>query len=325
MYGRQWSDGLHQAVEAQGRRADQGRRRRRSPRSRCRTSSSCTRSWCGMTGTAMTEANEFWKIYKLDVVADPDQPADAARQPPGRHLPHREGEVERGRRRDRRSPQDRPADPRRHRLDREERTARRPCSASTASSTSVLNAKYHEREAEIVAQAGRIERRHHRHQHGRPRHRHHPRRQPRDTGLGRTQAARTPRGSMSPSPNGTSTVDEIAEREGMKAEGRKVAELGGLHVIGTERHDARRIDLQLRGRAGRQGDPGSSRFYLSLEDDLMRIFAGEWVTEHAHPARHAGRRGHRKPDGHQADREGPEEGRRTPLRRRARTCSNTTR
>src|SRR5213076_3107548 len=57
-----------------------------------------------------------------------------------------------------------------------------------------------------------------------------------------------------------------------------VVAAGGLHIIGTERHDARRIDNQLRGRAGRQGDPGSSRFYLSLEDDLMRIFAGEWVS-----------------------------------------------
>ena len=56
-----------------------------------------------------------------------------------------------------------------------------------------------------------------------------------------------------------------------------IEDLGGLHVIGTERHDARRIDLQLRGRCGRQGDPGSSRFFLSLEDDLMRIFAGPWV------------------------------------------------
>ena len=64
----------------------------------------------------------------------------------------------------------------------------------------------------------------------------------------------------------------------MKEEGRKVAEMGGLHIVGTERHEARRIDNQLRGRAGRQGDPGSSRFYLSLEDDLMRIFAGEWVA-----------------------------------------------
>ena len=63
----------------------------------------------------------------------------------------------------------------------------------------------------------------------------------------------------------------------MKAEGREVAKMGGLHIIGTERHEARRIDLQLRGRCGRQGDPGSSRFFLSLEDDLMRMFAGEWV------------------------------------------------
>ena len=67
-------------------------------------------------------------------------------------------------------------------------------------------------------------------------------------------------------------------KEKMKEEGRKVAEMGGLHIVGTERHEARRIDNQLRGRAGRQGDPGSSRFYLSLEDDLMRIFAGEWVA-----------------------------------------------
>ncbi len=64
----------------------------------------------------------------------------------------------------------------------------------------------------------------------------------------------------------------------MKAEGREVAEVGGLHIIGTERHESRRIDNQLRGRSGRQGDPGSSRFFLSLEDDLMRKFAGEWVS-----------------------------------------------
>ncbi|HEX4412316.1 MAG TPA: SEC-C metal-binding domain-containing protein, partial [Lacipirellulaceae bacterium] len=67
------------------------------------------------------------------------------------------------------------------------------------------------------------------------------------------------------------------QREKMKPEGQEVKQLGGLHIIGTERHEARRIDLQLRGRCGRQGDPGSSRFYLCLEDDLMRIFAGEWV------------------------------------------------
>src|SRR5437660_9705609 len=73
-------------------------------------------------------------------------------------------------------------------------------------------------------------------------------------------------------------VEDIESREKMKEEGRKVADMGGLHIVGTERHEARRIDNQLRGRAGRQGDPGSSRFFLSLQDDLMRIFAGEWVA-----------------------------------------------
>jgi preprotein translocase subunit SecA len=72
-------------------------------------------------------------------------------------------------------------------------------------------------------------------------------------------------------------IDQIEAKEKTKEEGRRVAGMGGLHIVGTERHEARRIDNQLRGRAGRQGDPGSSRFFLSLEDDLMRIFAGEWV------------------------------------------------
>ena len=85
------------------------------------------------------------------------------------------------------------------------------------------------------------------------------------------------RGSKSRRKSGTRLVREIERREQMKPEGRVVAAMGGLHILGTERHEARRIDLQLRGRCGRQGDPGSSRFYLSLEDDLMRIFAGEWV------------------------------------------------
>jgi preprotein translocase subunit SecA len=70
-------------------------------------------------------------------------------------------------------------------------------------------------------------------------------------------------------------VKQIKETENMEQEGDFVRDLGGLYVIGTERHESRRIDLQLRGRCGRQGDPGSSRFFLSLEDDLMRIFAGD--------------------------------------------------
>src|SRR5262249_23644544 len=74
------------------------------------------------------------------------------------------------------------------------------------------------------------------------------------------------------------TVEDSETKEKMKEEGREVAGQGGLHIVGTERHEARRIDNQLRGRSGRQGDPGSSRFFLSLQDDLMRIFAGEWVS-----------------------------------------------
>jgi len=73
----------------------------------------------------------------------------------------------------------------------------------------------------------------------------------------------------------TQTIAEIEAKEKMKDEGRKIAEMGGLHIVGTERHESRRIDNQLRGRAGRQGDPGSGRFYLSLEDELMRLFGGE--------------------------------------------------
>jgi preprotein translocase subunit SecA len=70
-------------------------------------------------------------------------------------------------------------------------------------------------------------------------------------------------------------IDDIERKEKMREEGRKVAEMGGLHIVGTERHESRRIDNQLRGRSGRQGDPGSSRFYLSLEDDLLRIFGAD--------------------------------------------------
>ena len=140
----------------------------------------------------------------------------------------------------------------------------------------VLNAKHHKREAEIVAQAGR---------------------------LGAVTIATNMAGRGTdivlggnpetmawaqlqdryetrldvPRSEWDQLVAEISAREKMAEEGQMVKSLGGLHVIGTERHEARRIDLQLRGRTGRQGDPGSSRFFLCLEDDLMRIFAGEWV------------------------------------------------
>ncbi|MGH7127353.1 MAG: SEC-C metal-binding domain-containing protein, partial [Planctomycetaceae bacterium] len=140
----------------------------------------------------------------------------------------------------------------------------------------VLNAKHHEREAEIIAQAGRMS----------------------GVTIATNMAGRGTDIILGGNPENAaweqlkhtyeSRLDipkaewealtaDIARREGMYDEGRKVAELGGLHVVGTQRHEARRIDLQLRGRAGRQGDPGASRFFLSLEDELMRKFAGDWV------------------------------------------------
>ncbi len=147
----------------------------------------------------------------------------------------------------------------------------------------VLNAKYHEREAEIVAQAGRRE----------------------AVTIATNMAGRGTDIILGGNPEFMAWADlkrltdedarplyqtrldvskeawEEAVRRyepEMKVEGREVAAVGGLHIIGTERHESRRIDNQLRGRAGRQGDPGSSRFFLSLEDDLMRKFAGEWVS-----------------------------------------------
>ena len=140
----------------------------------------------------------------------------------------------------------------------------------------VLNAKHHQREAEIVAQAGRK---------GAVTIATNMAGRGTDIILGGNPEAmawaqlqtKYPTRLDVPPEEWDALVHEIEQREQMKAEGRDVAALGGLHVLGSERHEARRIDLQLRGRCGRQGDPGSSRFYLSLEDDLMRKFGGEWV------------------------------------------------
>ena len=135
-------------------------------------------------------------------------------------------------------------------------------------------------------------RRHRGDQHGRPRRRHHLRRQP--EGLASRDAI-GPGARLRPSEEGVAAYEEDGKFETQcEAEGDEVRELGGLYVLGTERHEARRIDNQLRGRSGRQGDPGESRFFLSLEDDLMRLFAtgadalGSWAA-------HARGRAHREP------------------------------
>ena len=275
MHGRQWSDGLHQAVESkEGVRVKEVNQ----------TLATITlqnyfklyKKLCGMTGTAMTEANEFYKIYKLDVVAIPtNRPMQRINHPDVifRSEPEKWKAV----------------------VDeiREVHQTGRPILVGTVSiekseklsgmlgkygiTHSVLNAKFHEREAEIVAQAGRLNavtiatnmagRGTDIILGGNPEHM-------AWEILKQTYASRL----EVPKAEWDRMSAEIAEKEGMKTEGRKVAEAGGLHVIGTERHDARRIDLQLRGRSGRQGDPGSSRFFLSLQDDLMRIFAGDKVT-----------------------------------------------
>ena len=137
----------------------------------------------------------------------------------------------------------------------------------------MLNARYHEQEAYIVAAGRRARRDHDRHQHGRPRHRHPARRQCRH--------AHPPGAGHRTIREGRARASRSACREiraaGRAPEGEAALAAGGLFVIGTERHESRRIDNQLRGRSGRQGDPGRSKFFLSLEDDLMRIFGSDRI------------------------------------------------
>jgi preprotein translocase subunit SecA len=246
MPGRRWSDGLHQAVEAkEGVRIQQ-----ESLTYATITLQNYFRLYdklAGMTGTAVTEAEEFFKIYKLDVVVIPthlemirDDQTDLIYRSERAKFEAVVEEIE------------------------EVHEEGRPVLVGTVSiekseylsellrrkgiKHNVLNAKHHEREAAIVAEAGR---------------------------LGAVTIATNMAG------RGTDIVLG-GRREGRpdddwQREHGQVVEAGGLHIVGTERHEARRIDNQLRGRAGRQGDPGSSRFFVSLEDDIMRRFAPEWL------------------------------------------------
>ncbi len=265
MTGRRWSDGLHQAVEAK-----EGVKIARENQTLATiTFQNYFRMYSklsGMTGTADTEAVEFRKIYNLDVIVVPTNKPMVRADYPDVVFASERGKynavcdeivecVERG----------------------------QPVLAGTASIEKsellssllgkrkikhhVLNAKQHEREAEIVAQAGRF----------------------RAVTISTNMAGRGTDIILGGNPeflaaSAAGTKDsanptfqeELAKfRELCAAERVQVIEAGGLHILGTERHESRRIDNQLRGRSGRQGDPGSSRFYVSLEDDLMKRFGGE--------------------------------------------------
>lgn len=353
MIGRQWSDGLHQAVEAK--HAREGVKIKEETQTLATVTLQnffkLYKKLAGMTGTAMTEANEFWKIYKLDVIAIPtNKPlirvnsADVIFRTEKEKWTAVVEEIERVHKWDvlvfkdksdfvqKNLPKDgsgpqylredmllkgfilegtitketpeqlevlAPDNRSRYNVARSEvarieRKGRPMLIGTTDVDKSIklsemlkrrgvkhelLNAlpEHAAREAEIVAQAGRI---------GAVTISTNMAGRGTDIILGGNPETlawamlknKYPTRLDVPEEEWKQVVDEIEAKEQMKAQGKKVVDMGGLHIIGTERHEARRIDNQLRGRAGRQGDPGSSRFYLSLQDDLMRIFAGEWVA-----------------------------------------------
>ena len=263
--GRRWSDGLHQAVEAK-----EGVPVQRDNQ----TLASITfqnlfrmyKKLSGMTGTADTEAYEFQNIYSLEVVVIPTHRPMVRKDHSDAVFLNKTGKY--------------------RAVVNEIRDANAKGQPVLVGTTSievsemlsaqlkdggivheVLNAKQHEREAHIIAQAGR----------------------PHAVTIATNMAGRGTDIVLGGSLESEIAVLEAergaeldaAERQRVKAEWQQrhdaVKVSGGLHIVGTERHESRRIDNQLRGRSGRQGDPGSSRFYLSLEDNLMRIFAADWV------------------------------------------------
>ncbi|MGG6315722.1 preprotein translocase subunit SecA [Stenotrophomonas geniculata] len=261
--GRRWSDGLHQAVEAK-----EGVPVQRENQ----TLASITfqnlfrmyKKLSGMTGTADTEAFEFQSIYGLEVVVIPTNRPTIRKDSPDQVFLNRKGKFNAV-------------------LADIEECAKRgqPVLVGTTSiETSemlsehlrkagvkheVLNAKQHDREATIVANAGR----------------------PAAVTIATNMAGRGTDivlgGSLEAEIHELGEDATDAQKAAVKADWQQrheaVKAAGGLHIVGTERHESRRIDNQLRGRSGRQGDPGSSRFYLSLEDNLMRIFASDWVQK----------------------------------------------
>ena len=275
MEGRRWSDGLHQAVEAKEGVAIQDE----SQTLASITFQNLFRLYpklSGMTGTAMTEEAEFGKIYNLEVTSIPTNKTDIRIDYPDviyktevqKYLSVIDDIVAQ------------------HKLGRPVLVGTVSIEKSEYLSAllrqrgikhNVLNAKHHEKEAHIIAQAGRY---------GAVTIATNMAGRGTDILLGGNaeylaKAALDEQGISEDTPNYDELKTQALEnaRRITEDEHAKVVEVGGLHVIGTERHESRRIDNQLRGRAARQGDPGSTRFFLSLEDDLMRIFGGEKIKQ----------------------------------------------
>ena len=261
-----------------------------------------------MTGTAVTEAAEFADIYKLEVVEIPtnvpvariDDDDEVYRTAAEKYDARSSTLIEECRAR---------ASSRCWSARCRSRSRKRwlpSCSRSASIPHQVLNARYHEQEAHIVAQAGR----------------------PGAVTIATNMAGRgtdiqlggnlemrvAQRAAGIADEAGARAARERASRPKSPKRERRSSRAGGLFVIGTERHESRRIDNQLRGRSGRQGDPGASKFFLSLEDDLMRIFGSDRMDGVLQPARPEGRRGDRPSLDQQGAREGAEEGRGAQLR-----------
>ncbi|HYA93633.1 MAG TPA: preprotein translocase subunit SecA [Thermodesulfobacteriota bacterium] len=268
MPGRRWSDGLHQAVEAK----ENVRIENENQTLATVTFQNYFRMYkklAGMTGTADTEAAEFRKIYNLDVVVIPtNMPLIRTNYPDV--IYKTEDEKFRAVVREIKELYEsgHPVLVGTISIEKSERLSQ--LLKKQGIPHNVLNAKHHEREAEIIAQAGRVA----------------------AVTISTNMAGRGTDILLGGNPKflaKTLVKDEVTEETLQKAyekafpivkqDKEKVIQVGGLHVLGTERHEARRIDNQLRGRSGRQGDPGSSRFYLSLEDDLLRIFGSERISK----------------------------------------------
>ncbi|MFC1941294.1 preprotein translocase subunit SecA [Chloroflexota bacterium] len=246
MLGRRYSEGLHQAIEAK----ERVRVQRESMTFATITIQNYFRMYqklAGMTGTALTEAEEFHKIYKLEVVVIPTNEPMIRQDFPDRIYKDEKSKFKAVMREvEQLHKQGHPVLIGTVSIEKSEILS--DLLKRKGIPYQVLNAKYHEKEAGIIAQAGR----------------------PETVTVATNMAGRGVDIVLGGNPEGRSEQEWQQEHN-------KVVSLGGLHIVGTERHEARRIDNQLRGRAGRQGDPGSSRFYVSLEDDIVKRFGGDRI------------------------------------------------